>query len=368
MVAAPGKDQAEVILVGCGCPLRGMGWYHATNMLEGDCPSAKLCHVVEPWFLGGGASGPGGPEFATFAEESEKDHGVQFHKAFSDVPAKADGVKRMALISGRTADNPALLKEAIAAGCSVIYLEKPGAPTVAELEEMKKTADEAGVKVLMGYNKNVAKYVANTREFASKTPGAHVTFVSNNAYENTPECLGECFERNAEGMLKNMAIHELALLVSFYDVTVDTIDSATVDKEFSSCQTLAGPSGKEFTDFDKIKFTIKTTSGKEVSCQADRCGGNTCYGMCTDSDGNELFEHAMPDDDDEKLVAKLSEKYPGAMPYFFPQHPDYVTVKERVAKFCATGVEAAGIATIDIAINTLKIAEHLTPTFREQLS
>jgi hypothetical protein len=73
-----------------------------------------------------------------------------------------------------------LLKEAIAAGCSVIYLEKPGAPTVAELEEMKKTADNAGVKVLMGCNKNVAKYVANTREFASKTQGE----MSNHRHNN----------------------------------------------------------------------------------------------------------------------------------------------------------------------------------------
>ena len=29
------KDgQAEVILVGCGAPNRGMGWYHAIKMLE----------------------------------------------------------------------------------------------------------------------------------------------------------------------------------------------------------------------------------------------------------------------------------------------------------------------------------------------
>jgi hypothetical protein len=26
--------QAEVILVGCGAPNRGMGWYHAIQMLE----------------------------------------------------------------------------------------------------------------------------------------------------------------------------------------------------------------------------------------------------------------------------------------------------------------------------------------------
>jgi len=27
--------QAEVILVGCGAPNRGMGWYHAVQMLDG---------------------------------------------------------------------------------------------------------------------------------------------------------------------------------------------------------------------------------------------------------------------------------------------------------------------------------------------
>jgi hypothetical protein len=28
------KGQAEVVLVGCGAPNRGMGWYHAIQMLE----------------------------------------------------------------------------------------------------------------------------------------------------------------------------------------------------------------------------------------------------------------------------------------------------------------------------------------------
>ena len=51
-------------------------------------------------------------------------------------------------------------------------------------------------------------------EFERKTPGASTTFVHLNAYKT--EELGECFERNAEGMLKNMAIHELAVLATYY--------------------------------------------------------------------------------------------------------------------------------------------------------
>lgn len=367
MPATPGPNQAEVILVGCGAPLRGMGWYHGVQMLKDKVPHAKLCHVVEPWFLGAGATGPGGPEFTKFAEETERDFGVGFHKSLADLPPVADGVKRLALISGRTADNPRLLSESIAAGCTCIYLEKPGAPTVAELAAMQKEAADAGVAVLMGYNKNVCKYVSKTREYAAANPEGHVTFVSNNTYENTPESLGECFERNSEGMLKNMAIHELALLVSFYDVTVDNVDSVVADKEFSSMQTLAGPSGKEYTDFDKIKFTIKTKTGKEVSVQADRCGGSTSYGMVS-INGDEVFRHSMPDEEDMANVSVLEKEYPGAMPYFFSQDPDYITVKDRVAKCCVTGEEAEGVATIQIAVDTLKVAEYLTPTLQEQLA
>jgi hypothetical protein len=114
------------------------------------------------------------------------------------------------------------------------------------------------------------------------------------------------------GMLKNMAIHELALLVSFFDVTVENIAECIPDKEFSSCQTLNGPGGKDFTDFDKIKFTIKTKTGKEVSVQADRCGGNTSYAK-VDKDEVEVFRHEMPDEEDMANVAALEKEYPGAM-------------------------------------------------------
>ena len=124
----------------------------------------------------------------------------------------------------------------------------------------------------------------------------------------------------------------------------------------------------DFTDFDKAKFTIKTKTGKEVSVQADRCGGDTSYAMVSDGEGKELFRHSMPDEDDKANVSVLEAKYPGAMPYFFSQDPDYITVKERVAKLCATGDEAKDIATIDIAISALEVGEYLTPLMQKELS
>ena len=55
LLATRAASTTPVALVGCGMPGRGMGWYHAKQMLEGQVPSAKLSAIVEPFFLGPGA-------------------------------------------------------------------------------------------------------------------------------------------------------------------------------------------------------------------------------------------------------------------------------------------------------------------------
>lgn len=66
-------------------------------------------------------------------------------------PPSTAGAPRMALIAGRTADNPKLLRQVVdQCGCTHVILEKPGAPTVAELEGMRDFAAERGVPVYMG--------------------------------------------------------------------------------------------------------------------------------------------------------------------------------------------------------------------------
>ena len=62
------------------------------------------------------------------------------------------------------------------------------------------------------------------------------------------------------------------------------------DREYSSCQTLTGPSqGGAHTDFDAIGFTLTTTEGKAVSVYADRCGdaggGGYSEAIVTDASG-----------------------------------------------------------------------------------
>jgi len=362
-----GGDKCDVVLVGCGVPKRGMGWYHGKQMLDGDVPSAVMPAVVEPFFLGAGADTPAGKAFKEWADEMAAAHGTKFVKDISELDIKGP---TLALISGRTADNPRLLKEVIAAGCTHVYLEKPGAPSVAELEEMKAFAASKGVPVYMGYNKNVTPYVLKALEFEKATPGATTTFIHNNAYKE--EELGECFERNAEGMLKNMAIHELALLATYYGVTVDNIASVTPDLEYSRLLTLTGPSGKEFTDFAKAGFTVKTKDGKTVTVKADRCGSTEGGGSIASVavDGVEKFMAETPDEELKVICEQKAKEDPAMMPYFALQHEDYITLKERSTAHILSGAAGGpeGMATIDIAIDALKCAEYLTDLLKEKLS
>merc|ERR1711988_1340518 len=200
--------------------------------------------------------------------------------------------------------------------------------------------------------------------FARKQKGeTTTTYYHNNAYK--PDGLPECFERNAEGMLKNMAIHELALLATYFGVTVDNIASVTPDEEFSDCLTLTGPSGKEFTDFAKVGFTVTTKDGGKVTVKADRCGSTTGGGSIgiVSVDGVEKFRSITPDAALQEKCDALAKADPQMMPFFSLQHDDYITLKERATAHILSGAPGApeGMATIEIALEALKVAEYLTP-------
>eukprot|EP00929_Paragymnodinium_shiwhaense_P087953 TRINITY_DN48112_c0_g2_i1.p1 TRINITY_DN48112_c0_g2~~TRINITY_DN48112_c0_g2_i1.p1 ORF type:complete len:362 (+),score=84.88 TRINITY_DN48112_c0_g2_i1:50-1135(+) len=344
------------IVVGCGCPKRGMGWYHAMQLLQ--LPEVDLRAVVEPWYLSAaGLDSLGSKEFMAFKEELEN-KGITVVQSVCQLPK----LERpwCTLIATRAADTPKLFNEVVEAGCSHIYLEKPGAASTEALEQMRDVAKGRGAKVYMGYNKNVAKYVSEALECQRKLPAATTLFFHNNTY--TDEELPACFEKNAEGMMKNMAIHELALAVTFHGVTSTNIDTVVADKEFSEVRTL-GP----FTDFVRIGFTVKTTSGSTLTIRADRCGGNNSGAVVYDATGKEALRVMAPDPDRAAWVRQRQAEDPEMMPYFFLQSEEYLILKSRLNTAIKNGGEPEGAATIDIAVEALKVAEYLTPVLQKQL-
>jgi len=349
-------SSVRTLLVGCGAVKRSMGWYHAKQLLEGRILGNHLSDIVEPFLLGAGKNTDDSAILQEWLASAAPD--VKTHDSISGVEVTGDDAA-YALIACRTPDMPALFEEVVEAGVKHVFLEKPGAPTVAELERMSELAKIKGVAVAMGYNKNVSKYVALAREQAASMPSSVTTFIHMNAYE--PDQLDECFERNSEGMLKNMMIHELALLCTYYDVTVDNIAEVhPIHESLHSEERLIN--GKTYKDFTKIGFTVVTTNGQTISAKGDRCGGN--FSAAEVAVGGEVkFTSRVPDPEGEVEMKALEAAYPGCMPYFYLQDADYIELKQRMARQILTGKPGVpeGMASIDTGLQALKLAEYLTP-------
>ena len=67
MISSLTGGEANYAIIGCGVEGRGMGWYHALQLLNGEIPRARLSDVVEPFFLGAGKDLPPGKAFAEMA-------------------------------------------------------------------------------------------------------------------------------------------------------------------------------------------------------------------------------------------------------------------------------------------------------------
>ena len=344
-----------VVVVGCGCPGRGMGWYHLTQLLE--MPEAQVTGVVEPWYLGPGKDSPGAEKFRELQAKLEA-RGVAFHATAEDLPISVG--KTLAVIAGRAAENPKLFRQCIEKRVTHIYLEKPGASSAGELETMRQQAATARVQVYLGYNKNVTKYVLLAREVAARLPGAEVTFIHNNAF--TGEELPECFSRNREGIIKNMIVHELALLVTYYNVSCESVQSLEVLREECDLRTLG-----DFTDFVKLAFKVVTKQGQSITIKADRCGGSSALAIVSVK-GEERFRSVTPDAELKARMTAQQAAAPDVLPYFFLQSDDYLTLKQRVLSSVVSGEPAEGIATIDIAVETLKAADMLNQQIRDAFS
>merc|ERR1719201_706512 len=121
----------------------------------------------------------------------------------------------------------------------------------------------------MGFNRNFSKYVQEAlgvfnRQGAGK---ASMTLARKDTF-SSEEAIDECFERNAEGMMKNMLCHELMVLISYFGLTVDSIREVVADRSYTVSEVRRG-----HRDFTRIRFTLILKSGQEFTVAGDRRGG-----------------------------------------------------------------------------------------------
>ena len=92
--------------------------------------------------------------------------GVAFYASIAAMPDARGPVRAD---RGPTADNPKFFADLVAKTSSV-YLGQRAVGRRARGDE--RLADARGVKVFLGYNKNVTDYVTQARDFEAKTAGA----------------------------------------------------------------------------------------------------------------------------------------------------------------------------------------------------
>ena len=233
---------------------------------NGECPAAELTHVVEPWFLGG-APGPGGPELGGSATSGRARASASTPRR--DVPA-ASGRPRLAIIAGRTADNSRLLREVIERrGVGGVMLEKPGAPTVAELEEMSAYAKSKGVGVFMGFNKNIARHAAGARGRAAaaraRRPSSCRSTRTSPTSSRRPSATPRACSRTWRSTVRSGDL---------YGVTADSIADVSVDAANSESLTLGGR-----TDFSKVDHR-HDDAGKKVAIFATAAAATAARRSC----------------------------------------------------------------------------------------
>merc|ERR1719326_2777940 len=315
----PTGKSLPVTVVCCGAPGRGMGWYHCRQLLHGQVAGAQLAAVVEPWFLGKGKDSPPAADFNAWAADLPN---VTFRASVQDLPKNVGS--GLAMICGRTADNPRILRELIDFGFTSVYLEKPGANSAAELESMQNYAQSKGVSVFMGFNRNFSKYVKSACELVSRDPLNACLRLARFDCFNSNEALDECFVRNAEGMVKNMMCHELMVLITYYGLTANNIQKIVVDKKETVSDVRSG-----VRDYSRVNFKIVLKSGQEFVLFGDRTGGEHAEAVVSVK-GEVMHKAVRPDPEILENAAALEKQEPGCMPYFYLQDAEYKALKQQL--------------------------------------
>jgi predicted dehydrogenase len=207
----------------------------------------------------------------------------------------------------------------------------------------------------MGFNRNFSKYVLLAKDFLPQAPAEAVITAGRTDYFQTPEMMDECFERNAEGMLKNMMIHEIVVLVSHFGLRADEIEEIVCDKKYT-CHEIR----KGFADFSKMGCTLRMKDGRNFVLWGSRSGGE--YAECSISWPGASFKTVRPDAEVSRVAAELEAATPGCPPFFYIQDGEYLLLKERIVQHVAEGKKGnpEGVCTIQHAIEGLKVCDLIT--------
>jgi len=114
---------------------------------------------------------------------------------------------------------------------------------------------------------------------------------------------------------------------------------------------------------------MTSLAGISATVTADRCGGNVSHGIVRNpATMEEIRRFSMPaSEQEESQIAYKCLHDPEMMPYFFVNSDDYWTLKMKVIKAFRGDFVENDVASIDVAIEALRLAEYATSVISKQL-
>lgn len=187
------------------------------------------------------------------------------------------------VIACRTENLSERCKEALAMGFKTILLEKPGGEGLGDLLEIGEVLKRCNstsngnpnepnaVNVFMGFNRTIQPHIVSGCRYFSlsskrclsndSTHGFHIRLEHNNDFFRVPgpgrPGLQDCFRQNPEGLLKNMAIHEIMVAVKFLGYRADNF-KLDIDRGFTELVEVEDEGGRPTgrTDFARVNFVM----------------------------------------------------------------------------------------------------------------
>ena len=209
---------------------------------------------------------------------------------------------KIALIAGRTCDNPGFFRQAIKAGATT-SCSRSRARRVA-VEAMAREAKAAKVPVYMGFIKNISGYVEGALAAATAPPAPRTSNQAGRA-TTTREATTRMLRAQRRGHAQEHGHprdRSPASSGACAPTTLpDVICNAKGGKDSPGCdmRTLGGK-----TDFASVDITLVNSSGTKVRISADRCSGDGCCATVTDtSNGVVLYSQEMVGGERAKKVA-----------------------------------------------------------------
>lgn len=353
----------EVVVVGVGVPKFSMGWTHLFQLQRPPLTEyAALVGAVEPFFLSqAGHEAKGSDAFRSWAAENPD---LPIVDECAKLPKVALGKVRVGVICVRTPDALRYFKAAVLdAGCSAVYLEKPGAGSVSELDDLIAFARQHEVAVMLGYSRNFG-YAKKGAAFAEEQrlnfgSRPRVTLVHANPWRE--EDLPDCWERCQPGMLYDMACHDLAVAAVFFGLTSEysrlRVHEGSVQATYRSIQ-----------DFIRLDFTVTPagTDAVPLRFEIDRCAGAfngmRVEDMSCDVESSEPVQAKFMSGEEPMFENPL----PDLSPHLAVQYDYYVEAKRVFLDSVGTGSGLPeGAPTLETGRQVMLLADKLTAALKE---